>query len=86
MEKASKELLRDFVNSQHFTSTTEILNSMKELFGNDNSNMVKLDNAIGELKEAIPQSTTSDVGKFVCINSEGKMSLVSIPRAEGGSF
>ena len=33
MEKASKELLRDFVNSQHFTSTTDILNSMKELFG-----------------------------------------------------
>jgi len=32
MEKASKELLRDFVNSQHFTSTTEILNSMKDLF------------------------------------------------------
>ena len=32
MEKASKELLRDFVNSQHFTSTTDILNSMKELF------------------------------------------------------
>ena len=33
MEKASKELLRDFVNSQNFTSTTDILNSMKELFG-----------------------------------------------------
>lgn len=32
MKKASKELLREFVNSQHFTSTTEILNSMKELF------------------------------------------------------
>ena len=32
MEKASKELLRDFVNSQHFTNTTDILNSMKELF------------------------------------------------------
>ena len=32
MEKASKELLRDFVNSLHFTSTTDILNSMKELF------------------------------------------------------
>ncbi len=33
MEKASKELLREFVNSQHFTSTTDIMNSMKELFG-----------------------------------------------------
>ena len=32
MEKASKELLREFVNSQHFTSTTDIMNSMKELF------------------------------------------------------
>ena len=32
MEKASKELLRDFVNSQHFTNTTDILNSMKDLF------------------------------------------------------
>ena len=32
MEKASKEVLREFVNSQHFTSTTDIMNSMKELF------------------------------------------------------
>lgn len=32
MEKASKELLKEFVNSQHFTSTTDIMNSMKELF------------------------------------------------------
>ncbi len=32
MEKASKELMREFVNSQHFTSTTEIMNSIKELF------------------------------------------------------
>jgi len=32
MEKASKELLKEFVNSQHFTSTTEIMERMKELF------------------------------------------------------
>ena len=32
MEKTSKELLKEFVNSQKFTSTTEIMNSMKELF------------------------------------------------------
>ena len=32
MEKTSKELLKEFVNSQHFTSTTDIINSMKELF------------------------------------------------------
>ena len=32
MEKTSKELLKEFVNSQHFISTTDIMNSMKELF------------------------------------------------------
>ena len=32
MDKTSKELLREFVNSQQFTSTTDIMNSMKELF------------------------------------------------------
>ena len=32
MEKTSKELLKEFVNSQKFTSTTDIMNSMKELF------------------------------------------------------
>ena len=32
MEKASKEILREFVNRQHFTSTSEIMESMKELF------------------------------------------------------
>ena len=67
------------------TDTTEAF--IKGLAGEDvYSNMEKIDDAIGELQEAIPQSTASDAGKFVCINSEGKMSLVSIPRAEGGSF
>ena len=32
MEKASKELLKEFVSSQKFTSTTDIMNIMKELF------------------------------------------------------
>ena len=32
MEKTSKELLKEFVNSQNFTSTADIMNSMKELF------------------------------------------------------
>jgi transposase-like protein len=32
MEKASKELLKEFVNSEKFTSTADIMNSMKELF------------------------------------------------------
>ncbi len=32
MEKTSKELLKEYVNSQHFTSTADIMNGMKELF------------------------------------------------------
>ncbi len=33
MVKASKELLKEFVNSQHFTKhSRDIMNSMKELF------------------------------------------------------
>ena len=32
MERLPKELARDFVNSQTFRSTTDIMNSMKELF------------------------------------------------------
>ncbi len=32
MEKTSKELLKEYVNSQHFTSTVDIMNGMKELF------------------------------------------------------
>lgn len=32
MEKTSKELLKEFVSSHNFTSTTDIMNSMKELF------------------------------------------------------
>ena len=34
MEKTLKELLKEFVNSQQFASTTNIMNSMKELFSN----------------------------------------------------
>lgn len=68
------------------TGNEDAKTSLEALFGADNSNMKKIDDAIGELQEAIPQSTASDAGKFVRINSEGKMSLVSIPRAEGGSF
>ncbi len=32
MEKTSKELLKEYINSQHFTSTADIMNGMKELF------------------------------------------------------
>jgi len=35
MKKASKQMLREFVNSQSFTSTTDIMNSMNELYHSD---------------------------------------------------
>ena len=32
MEKMPKELLKEYVNSQNFTSTADIMNAMKEMF------------------------------------------------------
>ncbi len=32
MEKTSKELLKEYVKSEHFKSTADIMNGMKELF------------------------------------------------------
>ena len=33
MEKAPAELMKEYVNSQKFTSTTEIMEAMKTMFG-----------------------------------------------------
>ncbi len=33
MEKAPAELMKEYVNSQKFTSTTEIMEAMKAMFG-----------------------------------------------------
>ena len=33
MEKALAELMKEYVNSQKFTSTTEIMEAMKVMFG-----------------------------------------------------
>jgi len=32
MNTASQELLKEYVRSQHFTSTAEIMSAMKEMF------------------------------------------------------
>jgi len=62
MEKASKELLREFVNSQHFTSTTEIMNSMKELFSDVLQQVMEaeLEEKLGyEKSERMPENAES---------------------------
>ena len=35
MEKTPKKMLKSYVDSQHFSSTTEIMDAMKEMFWDD---------------------------------------------------
>lgn len=56
MEKASKELLKEFVNNQHFTSTTEIMNSMKELFSDVQHPFARMSEGVTYIYESISKS------------------------------
>ncbi|MGN0595171.1 MAG: transposase, partial [Hominimerdicola sp.] len=59
MEKASKELLKEFVNSQKFTSTTDIMNSMKELFSDVLQQVME-----AELEEKLGYEKSQRVSEF----------------------
>ena len=66
MEKTSKELLREFVNSQKFTSTTDIMNSMKELFSDVLQQVMEaeLEETLGyEKSQRVSESAESGVPK-----------------------
>ena len=66
MEKTSKELLKEFVNSQHFTSTTDIMNSMKELFSDVLQTVME-----AELEEKLGYEKSARVSN-TCENSMSK--------------
>ena len=96
MEKASKELLRDFVNSQHFTSTTDILNSMKELFSDVLQQVMEaeLEETLGyEKSSRASENTESGKGKNYR-NGYSKKTVktqlgevdVKIPRDRNGEY
>ena len=66
MEKTSKELLKEFVNSQHFTSTTDIMNSMKELFSDVLQTVMEaeLEEKLGyEKNERVSDNTENGMSK-----------------------
>ena len=96
MEKASKELLRDFVNSQHFTNTTDILNSMKELFSDVLQQVMEaeLEETLGyEKSSRASENTESGKGKNYR-NGYSKKTVktqlgevdVKIPRDRNGEY
>ena len=66
MEKTSKELLKEFVNSQRFTSTTDIMNSMKELFSDVLQTVMEaeLEETLGyEKSERVSDNTEKGMSK-----------------------
>ena len=66
MEKTSKELLKEFVNNQHFTSTTDIMNSMKELFSDVLQTVMEaeLEEKLGyEKSERVSDNTENGMSK-----------------------
>ena len=58
MEKAPAELMKEYVNSQKFTSTTEIMEAMKAMFGDVLQQVMEaeLDTKLGYEKSEIPDS------------------------------
>ena len=96
MEKASKELLRDFVNSQHFTSTTDILNSMKELFSDVLQQVMEaeLEETLGYEKSSRASENTESGKRKNYRNGYSKKTVktqlgevdVRIPRDRNGEY
>lgn len=96
MEKTSKELLREYVNSQKFTSTTEIMESMKELFSDILQQVMEaeLDEKLGyEKSERASESGETEMSKNYR-NGYSKKTVktqlgevdVKIPRDRNGEY
>ena len=96
MEKTSKELLKEFVRSQHFTSTTDIMNSMKELFSDVLQTVMEaeLEDKLGyEKSERVSDNTEKSISKNYR-NGYSKKTVktqlgevdVKIPRDRNGEY
>ena len=96
MEKTSKELLKEFVNSQHFTSTTDIMNSMKELFSDVLQTVMEaeLEEKLGYEKSERVSNTGEDSVSKNYRNGYSKKTVktqlgevdVKIPRDRNGDY
>ena len=71
------------------TGNEDAKTSLEALFGAGNSNMKKIDDAIGELREnggGLPSFAPEDAGKFLRVDSNGNIVAEAIAYAEGESF
>ena len=96
MEKTSKELLKEFVKSQHFTSTKDIMDSMKELFSDVLQTVMEaeLEEKLGyEKSERVSDKTENGMSKNYR-NGYSKKTVktqlgevdVKIPRDRNGEY
>ena len=96
MEKIPAELMKEYVNSQHFTSTTEIMGAMKQMFGDVLQKVMEgeLDAQLGYEKS---ERSAKDAEKTVSKNYRNgysqktiKLQLgevqVKIPRDRSGEY
>lgn len=96
MEKASAELMKEYVNSQKFTSTTEIMEEMKAMFGDVLQQVLKaeLDTKLGYEKS---ERTSNDDESGLSKNYRNehskktvKMQLgevtINVPRDRNGEY
>ena len=96
MEKTSKELLREFVNSQNFTSTTDIFNAMKELFSDVLQQVMEaeLEEKLGYEKSERVSRDDENISSKNYRNGYSKKSIktqlgevdVKIPRDRNGEY
>ena len=96
MEKTSKELLKEFVKIQHFTSTTDIMNSMKEMLSDVLQTVMEaeLEEKLGyEKSERVSDKTENGMSKNYR-NGYSKKTVktqlgevdVKIPRDRNGEY
>ena len=88
MEKASKELLKEFVNSQHFTNTTDIMNNMKDLFSDVLQTVMEaeLEKKLGyEKSERASDNTKKGMSNKTVKTQLGEVN-VKIPRDRDGEY
>ena len=96
MERTAKELLKEYVNSQCFTSTNEIMSAMKELFGDVLQQVMEseLELELGyeknkrdshPVEEALSKNYRNGFSKKTVKTQLGEVE-VKIPRDRNGSY
>lgn len=91
MSKVSKELLRDYVNAQNFSSPDDILNAMKEMFRDVLQEVLEaeMDSHLGYDKNDLSQKNTLNRRNGYSsktIKSELGPVKIDIPRDRNGEF